>query len=179
MIRLRNSAWLAICLALAACSTQPMGRPADAPPPRGRPSGPGTAALSPADYVARAASIDLFVLRSSELALQRSTSDGTRNFARSMQSVHEGTSAQLAFAARRLALPTSPVLAATEQASLYELQQSPRFDETYAAQQKAVHRQALQLHDQFEARGASPTLRTVARFVTSRLRDHQQMVDAL
>lgn len=177
MGHLRTKAIVAVCLVLAACSTKPPERSGDVRPPRG--AVPGAAALSPADYVARAASIDLFVLRSGELALQRSTADRTRDFARSMVSVHEGTSAQLAFAARRLALPTSPVLAATEQALLRDLQLSASFDRTYAAQQKAVHREALDLHDQFEARGTSPTLRTVARFAASRLRDHQSMVDAL
>ena len=176
MSSLRTKAIVAVCLFLAACSTKPSERPRDTRPPR---PGPVTAAVSPADYVARAASIDLFVLKSSELALQRSTSERTRDFARSMTAVHEGTSAQLAFAARRLALPTSPVLAVPEQALLQELQQSGRFDQTYAAQQKAVHRQAILLHDQFEARGTSPTLRTVARFAASRLRDHQHLVDAL
>lgn len=177
MSGLRTKVIVAVCLVLAACSTKEPERSGVVRP--SRPPGIGAAAMSPADYVARAASIDLYVLRSSELALQRSTVERTRSFARSMASVHEGTSAQLAFAARRLALPTSPVLAATEQELLQQLQQSASFDQTYAAQQKAVHRQALQLHAQYEARGTSPTLRTVARFVTSRLTEHQPMVDAL
>jgi putative membrane protein len=93
--------------------------------------------------------------------------------------VHQGTSAQLAFASRRLGLSVSPVLQPSEQQLLDQLQSSVEFDRTYAAQQKRVHRQALELHQAYAAGGASPTLRPVASFVVTRLRDHQRVIDSL
>lgn len=140
---------------------------------------PATAVPSPAEYVARASSLDLFVIRASDVALQRSTSARVRDFATSAISLHQGTSAQLSFAGRRLNVPPSATLAPAENQSLTELEQSAAFDRTYAAQQKAVHRQALELHSNYAVRGTSPTLRPVAEFIAARLREQQAAVTAL
>ena len=138
-----------------------------------------TATPSASEYVGRAGSLDLFVLRSSELALQRASSAKVRDVARSTISIHQGTSAQLAFASRRLGIAVSPVLQPSEQEMLDQLQRSMEFDRTYAAQQKLVYRRALELHHAYAAGGTSPTLKPVASFVVTRLRDHQRVIDSL
>lgn len=177
-MRLRSPTCLVLCMVLASCSSQPQ-RPKAPPTPSERPAPVPVTAISPAEYVAEAASIDLLALKSSELALQRSLSPRIRHFAETMRSLHQGTSAQLAFAGRRLDLTPSPTLLPADQVSLGQLQHASSFDQAYARQQKTLHRRALQLHAAYQAHGTSPTLRTVATFVTGRLREHQGAVDAL
>ena len=75
---------------LAACSTS------EAPSERGRyrtgERGPVVVRpLFAADYMAMASSIDLYEIRSSELALTRARSPAHRDFARRMMDDHNGT----------------------------------------------------------------------------------------
>ena len=167
------------CAAVTGCASS--DRSAPAAPARTATVSPAGKAAAPSasDYVGRAGSLDLFVLRSSELALQRASSAKVRDVARSTIAVHQGTSAQLAFASRRLGLAVSPVLHPSEQQMLDQLQSSVEFDRMYASQQKQVQRRALDLHRAYAAGGASPTLKPVANFVVTRLRDHQRVIDSL
>ena len=151
------AAW-ALLLALAGCATR---EPAH-PPSTVRPPRPSVPAASPATFVATNGSIDLFVIRSSELALQRSSSPRVRDFATRMIEAHKGTSAQLSLAGRRLNLLPSATLGAAEQAMLDALQASGSFDADYVRDQRIVHQQAIALDSAFAASGDSPTLRPVA-----------------
>jgi putative membrane protein len=132
--------------------------------------------LFPADYMAAASSIDLYEIRSAELALTRSANPRLRDFARTMISDHQGTSAQLSFAGRRLNLLPSASLLPAHQAMFDELSASSDFDATYNRQQVAVHEAALKLHSAFAARGESPTLRAVARNAAPIERRHLDML---
>lgn len=132
--------------------------------------------LFPADYMAAASSIDLFEIRSSELALARAANPRLREFARTMITDHNGTSAQLSFAGRRLNLLPAATLLPAHQAMLDELSASGNFDATYRRQQIVVHQAALKLHSDFAARGESPTLRTVARNAAPIERRHLDLV---
>ena len=118
--------------------------------------------VSPATYVAQAASIDLFVIKSSELALSRSSSSAIRDAARRLIAAHQGTASQLSFAGRRLNLLPSAMLLPQHQAMLDELSASGDFDRAYVRLQRSVHGQALALHSDYARRGTSPTLRPVA-----------------
>ena len=172
-------AGLLACAAAAGCASSDRSSPASPSRPAAVSPIVKSAVPSASDYVGRAGSLDLFVLRSSELALQRASSAKVRDAARSTIAVHQGTSAQLAFASRRLGLTVSPVLQPSEQQMFDQLQSGAEFDRTYAAQQKLVHRQALELHKAYAAGGTSPTLKPVASFVVTRLRDHQRVIDTL
>lgn len=161
----RTFAASTIILALAACGgagerPAEQQRPATArrpPPPVSRGAAP-----SDASFVAANASIDLFVIRSSELALQRSSSPRVRDFASTLIAAHKGTSAQLSLAGRRLNLLPSATLLPGEQAMLDALQASSRFDAEFVRDQRLVHQQAVALDSAYAARGRSPTLRPVA-----------------
>jgi putative membrane protein len=161
----RTFAASTIILALAACGgagerPAEQQRPATArrpPPPVSRGAAP-----SDASFVAANASIDLFVIRSSELALQRSSSPRVRDFASTLIAAHKGTSAQLSLAGRRLNLLPSATLLPGEQAMLDALQASGRFDAEFVRDQRLVHQQAVALDSAYAARGRSPTLRPVA-----------------
>jgi putative membrane protein len=86
------------------------------------------APASAAEFVAAAGSVDLFVIRSSELALQRSSSARVRDFAARMIEAHKGTSGQLSLAGRRLNLLPSASLRPAHQAMLDALANSASFD---------------------------------------------------
>lgn len=140
------------------------------------PRRPAAPAPSNAAYFAAAAAIDLFEIRASELALQRSSSARVREFASMMISAHKGTSAQLSFAGRRLNLLPSATLDAKRQAMFDMLQQAQNFDGVYRQQQLALHQEALTLHRSYSARGTSPTLRPVAVAMVPIVERHLRLI---
>ena len=157
-------------------------------PPRPRPAPPGpivqppqapAARASAAAYMASAASIDLFEIQSSQMALSRSRHAFHRNFAAMMIRAHQGTSAQLSFAGRRLNLLPQASLLPRHQAMLSELSASADFDGTYHRQQIAVHEDALRLHSSYARNGGSPTLRPVAANAVPIVRRHLEMMRAM
>jgi putative membrane protein len=135
--------------------------------------------VSPATYVARAGSIDLFEVKSGELALQRSSSARVRYFAQVMIAAHEGTGSQLSLAGRRLNLLPSAELLPDEQAMLDQLSATSDFDGTYLRQQRTIHQAALRLHQAFALRGNSPTLRPVAINAVAVERQHLDLLGRL
>ena len=159
MRRLR--AFAVTALILAGCATKTPTPQSQLPSATtgGRPlRGP----VSPATYVAQANSIDLFVIRSSELALSRSSNSAIRDAANRLIAAHRGTSAQLSFAGRRLNLLPGATLLPEHQALFDELSSSGDFDRTWLRMQRSVHGAALALHSDYARRGTSPTLRPVA-----------------
>ena len=172
MRRLAISA-LIVVLVVAGCARR---EPVAPPQPQPRPA---MSALSSAAYMATAASIDLYEIRSSELAVARASDPRLRDFARRMLADHRGTSAQLSFAGRRLNLLPSATLMPQHQAMMNELAASADFDRTYLRQQLAVHQAALAIHSAYAARGASPTLRPVAAAAVPIVRGHLQQLRAI
>ena len=182
---LRSSGLLAIGLGFTLVTA--CGGPAprrDAPPVSPRP-GPSIApqapapAMSDAAYVSTAAAIDLYEIRSSELALQRSSNAAVREFAEMMISAHKGTSSQLSLAGRRLNLLPSATLSPRYQAMLDSLQDAGNFDALYRQQQTTVHREAVALHSAYAARGTSPTLRPLAAAILQVFQRHQRLLGYL
>ncbi len=160
-----HCAALALLVAVSGCGggggyyAPPAGTPARRPPP---PQAPQAPPLSGAEFVDANGSMDLFVIRSSELALERSGSARVRDFASTMIAAHKGTAAQLSLAGRRLNLLPSAILRPAEQAMLDALQASSRFDADYVRFQRLVHQQQIAIDQAYAARGPSPTLRPVA-----------------
>jgi len=118
--------------------------------------------ISAAAYVATASSIDLYEMQSAQLALQRAQDPATRALAEELLSAHQGTSAQLSYAGRRLDLLPSASLDAEHLAMLNALQATSDFDHTYRAQQAIVLQEGLKLHEGYANAGDSPTLRPIA-----------------
>jgi putative membrane protein len=166
-------------LVLAAACARELHPPPPAHTPL--PVAPRPAVTTPAaaDYVAASGSIDLFVIRSSELALERSSSRRVRDFAAAMIEAHKGTSAQLSLAGRRLNLLPAAALRPSEQQRLDALGQAADFDATYVRQQRLIHQQALALHQDYAARGQSATLRAVALATAPIMRRHLAMLAVL
>jgi putative membrane protein len=153
-----NSAAIGAAVLLSGCAasvrTQPAPRPAVMVAP---------VMLSPAAYVAAASSIDLYEMQSARLALQRAEDPANRAFAERALSVHQGTSAQLSMAGRRLNLLPSATLDAEHQAMMTELAATGDFDNTYRAQQQYVLEQGVRLHGGYARSTDSPTLRPIAQ----------------
>ena len=175
---MRRAAVVAIAIALAGCATRqpgpPPGEPARTYAPR-----PLSRSVSPATYVAQAASIDLFVVRASELAQQRSGNPRLRNVASTLLAEHKGLASQLSFAGRRLNQLPGATLLPEHQAMYDELAASGNFDQTYIRQQRAIHGAALSLHTDYARRGSSPTLRPVAANAAAVERNHLALLRGL
>ena len=171
----RNILATAIATMLVAGCASEERPPASGPRPSpSRPRPPAAAVPSPATYVSRAASIDLFEIRSAELAITRAASARVRDFARGMMRDHSGTSGQLSLAGRRLNLLPSATLRPEHEAMMRDLLASSDFDRTYLQQQMQVHAQAIALHGTFAARGSSATLRPVSAAAAPIERRHLQ-----
>jgi putative membrane protein len=177
-MKLVRAAILLTACTLAGCATK---QPAPSGPYPGthHPVRPLPGAVSPATYVAQAASIDLFVVRSSELAQLRSVNPRLRNVANELRAGHEGLASQLSFAGRRLNLLPGATMLPQHQAMFEELAASSDFDRTYVRLQRAIHGTALSLHSDYAARGGSPTLRPVAANAAAVERSHLEMLRRL
>lgn len=157
--RIAIGLFAAAALSLASCSAK---RPA--PPLRPAPIvvAPPPAAPSAAAYVESAASLDLLVVRASELLLERSSDPAARALAAELGAGHRGLAAQLSLAGRRLNLLPSARLLARHQHRLDALARRQPADAAFAQEMMLAHHQSLALHASFAARGGSATLRPVA-----------------
>ena len=135
-------------------------------------------AVSPTAYVATAASIHLFAIRSAELALQRGGSSQQRQLAQILLQDHRGASAQLSFAGRRLNLIPRATMLPYHDAMLQELASSPDFAATFRRLQLRVHEEEQRLHASFATSGSSPTLRPVAHNAANLARKHLALLRA-
>jgi putative membrane protein len=177
--RILNIGAVAAAFLLVAGCAREQPRPAPPSGPRVPARPPLGAAVTAAQYVASASSIDLFIISSSELALRKSTNPRTREFAEMMISAHKGTSAQLSLEGRRLNLLPSATLSPRHQAMLNELERAPDFDALYRRDQLAVHNEAEALHGRYAASGTSPTLRPVAAVILPIIQRHLRMLQYL
>jgi putative membrane protein len=118
--------------------------------------------ISAAAYVAAASSIDLYEMKSAELALEKAQNPANRALAQQLLDAHRGTSYQLSMAGRRLNLLPSASLDPEHQQMLDALNTTADFDNAYRGQQNIVLQEALKLHAGYAKAGDSPTLRPVA-----------------
>jgi predicted outer membrane protein len=131
------------------------------------------------DYVATASSIDLFVIEASRVAQSRARSARIRDFAAMLVRDHQGTSAQLSFAGRRLNLLPSATMFPAHRAMLDEIDDSADFDASYRRQMIRVHEAGVRLHRDYAQAGDSPTLRPVAELAFQAMRRHLQDLGGL
>lgn len=149
---------IAITLLIAGCSTRTPG-----PPPAAR-AAPvvRSIAVSPAQYVAAAASASLFAIRASDLIAAREGNTGLGQLARRLQTEHGGIGSQLSFAGRRLDVLPSATLLPRHQAMLDDISASADPGAAYVSHLKTVLPQALILHRDYYRYGTSVTLRPVS-----------------
>lgn len=149
-------------LALGGCARReaPPARTAPAPAPA---TLPAVAALSPTIYFQLVASSSLFVVRASELAAERASSNALREAARRIAADQRGVASQLSFAGRRLDLLPGATLPSPLAADLERLQLSADFDSDYRRLVGTALERSLRAHESFARAGDSPTLRPVAQ----------------
>ena len=140
---------------------------------------PRPAAISAAEYVTNASAIDLYVIKASELALQRSATVKVREVATRLIAAHNGSSAQLSFGGRRLNLLPSAELQPRHRALLEQLYSSAGFDADYARQMRAVHQEAAMLHSSYAASGTSPTLIPIAKALAPVMEQQSRLISYL
>ena len=149
---------LAVALTISGCSTS---RPAPPPVTRSTPA-VRSIAVSPAQYIAAAASASLFVIRASDLIVARDGGSGLGQFARRLKTEHGGIGSQLSFAGRRLDLLPSATLLPRHQAMLDDISASAAPGATYLRHLNTVLPPTMALHRDYDRYGTSATLRPVA-----------------
>lgn len=170
---------LVLALIVGACASRP--KPAEPVRPASLPKVPRPVApaIAPADYVAAAAAIDLYVIKASEMALQRSSALRVREVAERLIVAHRGSSAQLSFGGRRLNLLPSAEIAPRYRGLLQQLAASADFDREYARQMKMVHDEAALLHSSYALSGTSPTLVPIAKALAPVMEQQRRLVSYL
>ena len=139
---------------------------------------PAAAALAPAIYMQLAASSALFAVRASELAAERANDPRLRDVARAIAQDQRGIGSQLNFAGRRLDLLPSASMSDAQAADLERLRTTAQFDQLYRQLVRPVLTRAYQAHSSFAVRGASPTLRPVAKMAAPATRRNIEQLRA-
>jgi putative membrane protein len=141
----------------------------------------GVAPSTP-DFIAEAATSDMFEIASSKLALQRSDS-ATKAFAQQMIDDHSKTTAELkglvGKAAESTAIPTA--MTSSQQSMLDKLNglQGDDFTKQYHSDQESAHKDAVDLFKRYGKGGKNASLKAWATKTTPALEHHLQMATAL
>lgn len=173
---------LVILSGLSAALLSGCGRQEAPPAPPPSPPLPRPAEVSPmapAEYVANASSIDLFVIEAARLATSRSGNTRLLAIAATLDADHRGTSAQLSFAGRRLNLLPAARMSSRHRALFEELTAAADFDAAWKRLLIRVHDEGIELHGAFARDGSSPTLRPVAEMAFAAMRRHHHVLREL
>lgn len=149
------------------------------PPPAPLPRPADVSPMAPAEYVAHASSIDLFVMEAARLATSRSPNTRLLAVAATLSADHGGTSAQLSFAGRRLNLLPSARMSSRHRALFDELSAAADFDTQWKRLMLRVHDEGIEVHGAFARGGSSPTLRPVAEMAFAAMRRHHHLLREL
>lgn len=126
-------------------------------------------------YVDDAASADMFEVKASQLALQRSQDPAIREFAQHMVSEHTDSTNKLKLELDKAKVDVdAPAKLDTEkQAMLDKLMNvsMEEFNKMYMSMQIAGHEEALQLHTEF-AQSGTDAFRTFARTMSTHVKEH-------
>jgi len=173
MARTKIAAVGFLALVVAGCASREAVRPAA---PAAVAISPTAPALAPAVYMRLAASSSLFAVRASEVAATRASDPRLRAAARAIAQDQRGIGSQLNFAGRRLNLLPGAALTDTQAGDLVRLNGASDVDRLYRQLMDPVLSQALRAHSAFAVRGASPTLRPVAKMAAPATRRNLQQL---
>ena len=139
-------------------------------------------AVSPADFVRRAALSDMFETKTSELAAIKG--DGpARAFAAQMNAAHQKTSSELGVIVKGHAsdLPLPPRLDPADQRRVDRLEEldGAAFVQQYRSDQLAAHRKAIALFEGFVADGRDARLKEWAAKTLPKLKQHLSLAETL
>lgn len=139
-------------------------------------------ALSPTEYVKMAGSGDLYEIQSSQTVLQTTQDPKVRSFAQMMIQHHTKSTADVkAAAAKSRVKPKPPMLvpAHAELVTQLKAETGTARDQTYIAQQKQAHGQALALHQSYAEGGTAPALKAAATKIVPVVQQHIDMLKTM
>jgi putative membrane protein len=118
------------------------------------------------NYVEKAAEGDLFEIQSSELALKQAESSDVKAFAQRMINDHTASSQALkaGIQSANIDVKVPDKLDKAHEAKVSNLRKAKGkdFDQAYMREQLAAHKEALQLHKNYAAKGDNPVLKNTA-----------------
>ncbi|WP_439533634.1 DUF4142 domain-containing protein [Polymorphobacter sp.] len=141
--------------------------------------------MQPAEYVAAAASGDMYEIQASRLAEKHSKNDGLRDFAEQMIKDHEATMAKLKPIAQEAGAPVPTAMQPRHAQMISALETASRtddgsFDRLYREQQIIAHEEAVTLHRGMSNRtDASVALAGFARETLPKVEQHLAMLQAM
>lgn len=132
-------------------------------------------------FAQQAAMSDLFEIRSSELALSRSSNEAVKRFAQTIINDHKDASTKLKTRASALNITLPAEVDAPKLADLQALQvkKGEAFDRAYAAIQVNAHVDAVNLFTSYAAQGQNADLKAHATETLPHLKHHLEMAREL
>jgi len=137
--------------------------------------------VSNKDFVQKAAIGGMFEVESSQMALEKSHNQDVRNFAQMMIDDHSKVNNELKdllpqTEARNVPLPTTADAKHDDMLASLEDVSGPQFDSLYIADQKAAHKEAVDLFRTYAQTGKDMKLRNFANENLPTLKMHKQQV---
>jgi putative membrane protein len=134
------------------------------------------------EYIANAASSDMFEIQSGQLALQRSCDPTVRAFGQMIVDDHTRTTALVTQAAQSDGVtPPPPQMMPRHMEMLQRLQAAGPggFESAFRNEQATAHQEALTLHQTYSQDGDRPALRAVASQAVPVIQMHLNQVQSL
>jgi len=133
-----------------------------------------------ADFVTRVAVSDIFEIKSSQLAAERSD-DATKSFANQMIMDHQKTSQELKDLSKTEKFVVPADVDSKHRKMLDKLgeETGDKFTKAYHKDQVSAHKTAVSLFERYAKNGDDPALRAWAAKTLPTLQQHLQMAEAL
>ncbi|MBI5434754.1 MAG: DUF4142 domain-containing protein [Planctomycetes bacterium] len=153
----------------------------DAPTPTPEPTPDPTLTPDDLQFVQQAAYDGLYAVLSSQLALEKSTSEPHRSFAQKLIDEHSASNKELADLVRIKGGEAPTTLDASRQRKLDELDalEPPAFDGAYRDAQIQAHEDSIRQFEDAASVVDDPELLTFAQRVLPKLREHRRELDEL
>lgn len=142
---------------------------------------PAMGAMTAADYVAMAASSDMFEIQSSKMALEITKSEGVKEFAEHMVSDHSTTTKEIMAAAKseNITVPTEMLPKHAKMLASLKATDASSFDALYIQMQEAAHKEAVALHTAYAKGGDDAALKAVAEKAVPIVTEHLKTVQSM
>jgi putative membrane protein len=139
------------------------------------------AAMTATQYVASAASSDMFEIESSKMALEMSKDPAVQKFAEHMVSDHSTTTKEIMAAAKAdgIAVPAEMMPKHAEMLSQLKATDAATFDASYLQMQEMAHQEAVALHTSYAQAGDDAELMAVAKMAVPIVTEHLTDVQAI
>jgi putative membrane protein len=136
----------------------------------------GCGAPSTADFAQKAATSDMYEVQAGKLAADKGQSDAVKQFGQQMVDAHSKTTEELTSIVKNknIKVDLPPKLDATHQKLIDDLSSvsAQDFDKTYADQQAAAHKKAVDLFKKYASKGDDPDVKQFAEKTLPTIEHH-------